>query len=110
MLADETNLEVPLTLAQPYESVPGRRTPASIQIDSDSDSSFTPPNWIWLMLAFGNQDHEPCEEWFKVTYEEAERMYDRLGLLIGKTKPITGDSPGSIQAILWIAARLESGS
>jgi len=74
MLTDETNREIPLTMHKGE----GTTGPAFLTVEPDFDSSLTPSEWVWLMF---DHDEEP---WFRLTYEEAERLHSRLGLILGK--------------------------
>lgn len=68
--------EIPLSLHMGEGT--GDDGKASLSIEFDTDSSFTPDHWIWMMF---NYQEEP---WFRITFEEAQKIYDRLGLLLGK--------------------------
>ena len=59
----------------------GHLDPAALSIEPDLDSRFTPQQWVWFMFA---TDNEP---WFKLTYEEAAQVHDRLGRILGLVKP-----------------------
>lgn len=104
MLVDETNETVELSLEDKvvvddwsglpgwngygiptevyYEIQPGTlptiEKSATISIDLDFESSRTPQEIVWFMFF---TDDEP---WFKLTLEEAEKVYDRLGRVLGK--------------------------
>lgn len=64
-LVDRTNEDIPLSI-----------TGNVLYTDVDSDSSFTPSSWVWL----GDLD----EYMYRLTYEEAERLHERLSLILGK--------------------------
>ena len=61
-----------------YSALPTVLEPASLSIDADGDSSQTPDSWIWFSFFV---DDEPA---YRLTYEEAEKVYDRLGRILGK--------------------------
>ncbi len=62
------------------DTIPTVKRPASLSIDADFESSRDPQDVVWFMF-FANDD----EPWFKLTYEEAELVYQRLGLILGKS-------------------------
>lgn len=72
-LVDRTNETIVLSLEVGLDG-----EPATVNVDAEYDSSFTPPDRVWLMFA---TDGEP---WFKLTYEEAGLFHDRLGLILGR--------------------------
>ena len=64
-----------------YSKGGGHVDPATLSIEPDLDSGFTPQQWVWFMFA---TDNEP---WFKLTYEEAAQVHDRLGRILGLVQP-----------------------
>lgn len=67
-LEDRTNEEIPLAM-------PGQGT---LSVDVDSDSHIWPEPWVWMMFDGGN------EHWARLTLEEAGKLHDRLGLILGR--------------------------
>lgn len=57
-------------------SAPLKMQPVSLAIDSDGDSSYDPSNWIWLLFS---DDEETS---FRLTYEEAAQVRNRLNSLL----------------------------
>lgn len=57
---------------------PWVQEPASLTVDADYESSSVPPHSV--LLAFFTDD----EPWYRLTYEEAEMLYERLGLILGR--------------------------
>ena len=83
-ITDRTNEDITLSLEEGidiYGKGGGHLDPAMLSIDAGYESSFTPSNLVWLMFA---TDNEP---WFKLTYEEAAQVHDRLGRILGLVKP-----------------------
>ena len=83
-LTDRTNERITLSLEEGidiYGKGGGHFDPASLHIDTDYDTSLTPSSRVWFMFA---TDNEP---WFKLTYEEAAQVHDRLGRILGVVKP-----------------------
>lgn len=82
-LVDQTNSEIILSLHPNKVRTPEK---SMLEIDADFDSALTPTDWVWFM--FYTTDNEtkgsPDEDWFMLTYEEAEQAYDRLGRILGK--------------------------
>jgi len=83
-LTDRTNEDITLSLEEGidiYGKGGGHLDPATLSIEPDLDNSFTPQQWVWFMFA---TDNEP---WFKLTYEEAAQVHDRLGRILGVVQP-----------------------
>ena len=83
-LTDRTNERITLSLEEGldiYGKGGGHLDPAKLSINADYDSSLTPSARVFLMFA---TDNEP---WFKLTYEEAAQVHDRLGRILGLVKP-----------------------
>ena len=53
-------------------NAPMKPYPVTVTVETDSDSSFTPSQWVWLMFF---ADEEP---WFRFTYGEAVQLRDKL--------------------------------
>lgn len=68
-LVDRTNESIPLSI---HGGEP-------IVVDTDFDSSLTPPQRVHV---FGNPDDQDFG--FNLTYEEAGLLHDRLGLILGR--------------------------
>lgn len=81
-LVDQTNFEIPLLLELAIHGVPSE----TLQIDTDQDSSFYPEPWVYFSL--GVQE----DVRFLATLEEAGRIHDRLGLILGRGSRVTVDS------------------
>jgi hypothetical protein len=84
-LVDRTNEEISLSLHMPttYEATEeweAGEDAASVYIDADRDSSFTPSEWV--CMSFTDFSHD--SDTFRLTYEEAELVWERLGLVLGK--------------------------
>ena len=69
-LIDRTNETIPLSIHAGPDN--------EISVDHDSDSSLTPPHRVHVFSNVDGQDFG-----FNMTYEEANLMYDRLGLILG---------------------------
>ena len=83
-LTDRTNARITLSLEEGLDMHSldcGHFDPATLSIDTDHDSSLTPSARVFLMFA---TDNEP---WFKLTYEEAAQVHDRLGRILGVVQP-----------------------
>ena len=83
-LTDRTNARIALSLEEGLDAHSldcGHFDPATLSIDADHDISSTPQEWVWFMFA---TDNEP---WFKLTYEEAAQVHDRLGRILGLVQP-----------------------
>lgn len=86
-LVDRTNETIPLSLEEGVSVLRDVHSPlsgytvepASLAIDVDFESDRDPVDIIWFMF-FARED----EPWYKLTYEEAEKVYDRLGRCLGK--------------------------
>lgn len=73
-LVDRTNEEIELSIELPVGAV--------LVLDTDSDSSFDPPHWVWLEVRPSDDERE-ARAW-RLTYAEVELLYQRLGLILGK--------------------------
>jgi hypothetical protein len=54
--------------------------PASLNVDADGDSSCDPSQWVHINWTDDTHDADRI----KLTYDEADQLYDRLGLILGK--------------------------
>jgi hypothetical protein len=77
-LVDRTNETIPLTL----EVSPEPDEVATLNVDADSDSSFDPSEWVWLSFYSGD------EASYRLTYQEAELLHDRLGRVLGEVQNV----------------------
>ncbi|MEV5068934.1 hypothetical protein MRBLMI12_000491 [Microbacterium sp. LMI12-1-1.1] len=68
MLVDQTNYEIPLELES-----------ATLRVDVDRDSSIHDESWVFI--DFDGPDDEGHT---KLTLEEAGKLHDRLGLILGR--------------------------
>lgn len=75
-LADRTIEDIALSLHKPLEGY-GK---AQVSADADSDSSIFP--FAWTSIAFTTDEHDSTT--FRLTYDEAEQLHDRLGRILGK--------------------------
>jgi hypothetical protein len=55
---------------------PLKMQPVSIVIDADGDSSYDPSDWIWMSFS------DDTETFFRLTYEEAAQVRNRLNILL----------------------------
>lgn len=74
MLTDRTNETIALSLHEPAR-------PAELYVDADSDSSFSPSEWVDICITDVRHDSDNI----KLTYAEAGRLHDRLGLILGRS-------------------------
>lgn len=71
-LVDRTNETTPLSL---------HGKGSHLYIDLDSDSSYTPSTWVHVSFEREDTDEDGA---FLLTLEEAESVYQRLALVLGK--------------------------
>lgn len=82
MLVDQTNETIPLEQHKPMLDDDGRLLHfAQLNVDVDSDSSFTPSVWVDISLT----DDEHDSDRIKLTLGEAGLLHDRLGLILGRS-------------------------
>jgi hypothetical protein len=72
-LVDRTNETIPLSIHADPDN--------EINVDHDFDSSLTPPHRVHVYSNVDSQDFG-----FNMTYEEAGKLHDRLGLILGRAQ------------------------
>uniref|UniRef100_A0AAU6R655 Uncharacterized protein n=1 Tax=Micrococcus phage Kurnik TaxID=3092208 RepID=A0AAU6R655_9CAUD len=81
MLEDRTNEKISLSLHQPLYHGYGNYSDAELVVDVDSDSSYEPPQWVFI--DWSDRAHD--SDTIKLTAEEAGLLHDRLGLILGRS-------------------------
>jgi len=71
-LVDETNREIPLSL----------EGGVTLSVDADHESTRKPAEIVWIIV--DDDHHEPI---YRLTYDEARKLHDRLGLILGRPVP-----------------------
>lgn len=71
---------IPLSL-QPTVNNHGAFTEAQLDVGVDGDTSFIPSVWVYLALTDADHDAEEI----RLTFAQAERLHDRLGLILGRS-------------------------
>jgi hypothetical protein len=79
-LVDRTNEEIVLSQHRGALGEPE----GSVNIDIDWESSREPADLVWLMFYAKTPGDASSEPWIRLTVDEAEKVYDRLGRCLGK--------------------------
>lgn len=77
-LEDHTNREIDLTIEG-----------LTMTVDVDSDSSFDPRIWVDIDFYDREGRHPVDDESVSLTFEEAGKLHDRLGLILGRAQDST---------------------
>lgn len=86
-LVDRTNETIKLSLHTPaivWSNKKGewvREESALLEVNRDQDSSIHPEPWVYLQAQDADEEMSPV---IQMTYEEAELLWQRLGLILGK--------------------------